>query len=166
MCEKLKIKSFNEKDKLAQAKEETYLKGFTTGIMLVGPHAGKKVSEAKPLIKQELIDQGRLLPDEVAEHPQRSFLTQALMGKGNVEPVLQSFPVEIGDIYLLCSDGLSGVVDDGKILSAFNGDLQSAVNSLVDLTYKNGAPDNVTMIATEIGTNPTSISPTMFGAAQ
>jgi len=116
-------------------------------------------------VVQELIDQGRLLPDEVAEHPQRSFLTQALMGKGNVEPVLQSFPVEIGDIYLLCSDGLSGVVDDGKILSAFNGDLQSAVNTLIDLTYKNGAPDNVTVIAVRIGTEPRAQSTTLLGAA-
>jgi leucyl-tRNA synthetase len=59
MCEKLKIKSFNDKAKLAEAKDETYLKGFTIGIMTVGPHAGRKVSEAKPLIKQEMIDAGQ-----------------------------------------------------------------------------------------------------------
>ena len=47
MCEKLKIKSFNDKAKLQQAKDETYLKGFTLGIMQVGEHKGKKVSEAK-----------------------------------------------------------------------------------------------------------------------
>lgn len=58
MCEKLKIKSFNDKAKLTQAKDETYLKGFTMGIMTVGEHKGKKVSEAKPLIKQEMIDRG------------------------------------------------------------------------------------------------------------
>ena len=58
MCEKLKIKSFNDKAKLAQAKDETYLKGFNFGIMEVGPHKGKKVSEAKPIIKQEMIDAG------------------------------------------------------------------------------------------------------------
>jgi len=58
MCETLKIKSFNDKAKLAQAKDETYLKGFTTGVMLVGQHKGKKVSDAKPIIKQELIDSG------------------------------------------------------------------------------------------------------------
>jgi leucyl-tRNA synthetase len=58
MCEKLKIQSFNDKAKLTQAKDATYLKGFTIGVMTIGPHAGKKVSEAKPIIRQELIDAG------------------------------------------------------------------------------------------------------------
>jgi leucyl-tRNA synthetase len=58
MCEKLKIQSFNDKAKLTQAKDETYLKGFTMGVMTVGPHSGKKVSEAKPIIRQEMIDAG------------------------------------------------------------------------------------------------------------
>jgi leucyl-tRNA synthetase len=59
MCKKLKITSPNDKAKLTQAKDETYLKGFTLGIMEVGPHKGKKVSEAKPVIKQEMIDAGQ-----------------------------------------------------------------------------------------------------------
>ncbi|KAG7358587.1 leucyl-tRNA synthetase [Nitzschia inconspicua] len=59
MCEKLKIKSFNDKAKLQQAKDETYLKGFTLGIMTVGPHSGKKVSEVKPIIKEEMIEAGQ-----------------------------------------------------------------------------------------------------------
>lgn len=58
MCEKLKIKSFNDKAKLAQAKDETYLRGFNFGIMTVGPHKGKKVSDAKLIIKQEMLDSG------------------------------------------------------------------------------------------------------------
>lgn len=58
MCNKLKIKSFNDKAKLEKAKDETYLKGFTMGIMQVGEHAGKKVSDVKPVIKQEMIDAG------------------------------------------------------------------------------------------------------------
>eukprot|EP00978_Attheya_sp_CCMP212_P005122 scaffold11316_cov60-Attheya_sp.AAC.5 len=57
MCEKLKIKSFNDKAKLTQAKDETYLKGFNFGIMTVeGPYKGQRVCDAKPLIKQEMID--------------------------------------------------------------------------------------------------------------
>eukprot|EP01082_Thalassiosira_pseudonana_P003944 g2964.t1 g2964 contig12:1161685-1165266(+) len=59
MCEKLGITSPNDKAKLAQAKDETYLKGFTMGVMNVGPHAGKKVSEAKPIIKDEMITAGQ-----------------------------------------------------------------------------------------------------------
>jgi len=58
---------------------------------------------------QELLDQGAISEAEAAEHPQRSMLTQALRGDGDVTPVLQMYEIKKGDRYLLCSDGLSGV---------------------------------------------------------
>lgn len=129
---------------------------------------GKKIEQLSHdhTVVQELVDQGRLTRDEVADHPQRSFLTQALMGKENLTPVLIAYPAYAGDKFLVCSDGLTAVVDEGKISKAMQADLQSAVNSLIDLTYKNGAPDNVTVIAAEIGESPSNISPTSFGAAR
>ena len=128
---------------------------------------GKKIEQISHdhTVVQELVDQGRLTLDEIAEHPQRSFLTQALMGKENLNPVLIAYPALAGDKYLVCSDGLTAVVDEGKIVSALQSDLQSAVNSLVDLTYKNGAPDNVTVIVAEVGETASTIAPTLFGAA-
>lgn len=128
---------------------------------------GKKIEQISHdhTVVQELVDQGRLTLDEIAEHPQRSFLTQALMGKENLNPVLIAYPALAGDKYLVCSDGLTAVVDEGKIVSALQSDLQSAVNSLVDLTYKNGAPDNVTVIVAEVSETASTIAPTLFGAA-
>lgn len=128
---------------------------------------GKKIEQISHdhTVVQELVDQGRLTLEEVADHPQRSFLTQAIMGKENLTPILVAYPATKGDKFLLCSDGLTAVVDEGKIVQALQEDLQSAVNSLVDLTYKNGAPDNVTVIATEVGEVPSAIAPTSFGAA-
>ena len=152
-----------------------------TSIAMVGEHAlllhvgdsrayrirGRKIAQISHdhTVVQELIDQGRITPDEVAEHPQRSLLTQALMGHGNIEPVLMAFPAEVGDIYLVCSDGLTTVVDEAKIAAAFSGDLQSGIDSLVDLTYKNGAPDNVTIIAAQIGDRPMTVETRTIGAA-
>ena len=128
---------------------------------------GKKIEQISHdhTVVQELVDQGRLTLDEIADHPQRSFLTQAIMGKENLTPILVAYPAVKGDKYLVCSDGLTAVVDEGKIAQALQEDLQSAVNTLVDLTYKNGAPDNVTVIATEVGESSLSIPPTSFGAA-
>ncbi|MEN9516699.1 MAG: hypothetical protein RLZZ159_565 [Actinomycetota bacterium] len=117
-------------------------------------------------VVQELVDQGRLTLDEVVDHPQRSFLTQALMGKQNLTPILIAYPAEKGDRFLVCSDGLTTVVDEASIVKALQQDLETAVSSLIDLTYKNGAPDNVTVIATEIGETPAAITPAKFGAAQ
>lgn len=122
-------------------------------------------------VVQELVDQGRLSLDEIAEHPQRSFLTQALMGKQNLTPILFAYPAELGDVFLVCSDGLTAVVDEGSIIRALQScnsqqELEDAVNSLIELTYNNGAPDNVTVIAAVIGTAKSDLSPTKFGAAK
>ena len=61
-------------------------------------------------VMQELLDQGRLTPEEVFDHPQRSLLTQALMGDSGIDPVLMSYEVKAGDKFLLCSDGLTNVL--------------------------------------------------------
>jgi len=58
VCEELKIKNQHEADKLAEAKDKTYLKGFTQGVMIVGEYSGRKVSEAKPLLKEKLVHTG------------------------------------------------------------------------------------------------------------
>jgi serine/threonine protein phosphatase PrpC len=100
---------------------------------------------------QELIDQGAITPAEAAEHPQRAMLTQALRGDSDVTPVLQMYEVKKGDRYLLCSDGLSGVLTDKEIkVGLKKSDKDDAVKFLVDATYINGAPDNVTVLIADI----------------
>ncbi|KAF3444183.1 hypothetical protein FNV43_RR13873 [Rhamnella rubrinervis] len=61
VCMDLKIKSQNDKEKLAEAKRLTYLKGFTEGTLLVGDFSGRKVQEAKPLIRSRLIETGEAI---------------------------------------------------------------------------------------------------------
>ena len=100
---------------------------------------------------QELLDQGAISEAEAAEHPQRSMLTQALRGDGDVTPVLQVYEVKKGDRFLLCSDGLSGVLTEKEIkIGLKKSDKDEAVKFLVDATYVNGAPDNVTVLIADI----------------
>jgi leucyl-tRNA synthetase len=58
VCEEKGIQSQNDSAKLAEAKEEVYLKGFYEGILLVGSQAGRKVCDAKDIVRQEMIDNG------------------------------------------------------------------------------------------------------------
>ena len=116
-------------------------------------------------IIQELLDQGAISPAEALEHPQRSMLTQALRGDGDVTPVLQMYEIKKGDRYLLCSDGLSGVLTEKEIkVGLKKSDKDEAVKFLVDATYINGAPDNVTVIIADISDSSTTQA-TLLGAA-
>jgi serine/threonine protein phosphatase PrpC len=114
---------------------------------------------------QELLDQGAISQAEAADHPQRSMLTQALRGDGDVTPVLQMYEVKKGDRYLLCSDGLSGVLTDKEIkVGLKKSDKDEAVKFLNDATYINGAPDNVTVLIADISDKSTTPS-LLLGAA-
>ena len=114
---------------------------------------------------QELLDQGAISEAEAAGHPQRSMLTQALRGDGDVTPVLQMYEIKKGDRYLLCSDGLSGVLTDKEIkIGLKKSDKDEAVKFLNDATYVNGAPDNVTILIADIS-NTATTSSILLGAA-
>ena len=115
---------------------------------------------------QELLDQGAISLAEVHNHPQRSVLTQALMGDGNIDPVLQIYEAKEGDRYLLCSDGLSGVLTEKEIKTLLkSGDKDVAVKSLIDATYINGAPDNVTVLIADVTREAVSTN-LLLGAAE
>ena len=102
-------------------------------------------------VLQELLNKGIISEADAQVHPQRSMLTQALMGEGNLEPSLHIFEGKIKDRYLICSDGLTGVLSDKDIKSLIKGkDAAAAVNALIDATYINGAPDNVTVILADL----------------
>lgn len=102
-------------------------------------------------VLQELLNKGVISASDAHDHPQRSMLTQALMGEGNLEPTLQVFEGKIKDRYLLCSDGLTGVLSDKEIKSLIKGKGGGeAVDALVDATYINGAPDNVTIVIADL----------------
>ena len=117
-------------------------------------------------VMQELIDQGRITPEEAVSHPQRSLLTQALMGDSGITPVLQLYPIKVGDQFLLCSDGLSSVLSEieiTKIVKKNTG--QELVEALVAETKAKGAPDNVTVIWAEVVSSKDGSSQTLIGAA-
>ncbi|MEY4444029.1 MAG: hypothetical protein RL301_108 [Actinomycetota bacterium] len=113
-------------------------------------------------VVQDLLDQGAINEKEIATHPQRAMLTQALVGDGKIIPVLIEHEVKEHDKYLLCSDGLSNFVAKSDIEAALNG--KDSVNTLIELAYKNGAPDNVTVIVAEVGSGDTETK--FFGAAK
>ena len=102
-------------------------------------------------VLQELLDSGTISMSEAQDHPQRSMLTQVLMGEGSVAPVLMVYEVNPKDRFLLCSDGLSSVLTEKEIKSLLKkSNRDEAVVALVEATYVNGAPDNVTVVVADV----------------
>jgi len=102
-------------------------------------------------VLQELLDSGAISMSDAHDHPQRSILTQVLMGEGSIAPVLMVYEVNSKDRFLLCSDGLSGVLTEKEIKSLLKkSDREEAVEALIEATYINGAPDNVTVVVADV----------------
>ena len=116
---------------------------------------------------QELLDQGAITEAEIATHPQRSVLTQVLMGDGRNQPSLSIYEVKRDDRFMLCSDGLSGVLSIKDMKTILKGKARGpAVDALIDAAYINGAPDNVTVIVADVLDNDIHEPMTVIGAAK
>ncbi|MFE2426274.1 PP2C family protein-serine/threonine phosphatase [Streptomyces sp. NPDC059373] len=101
---------------------------------------------------QRLVDEGRITEEEAGTHPQRSLLMRALDGRGQVEPDLSVREVRAGDRYLICSDGLSGVVSHQTLEDTLAGyqDPGETVQQLIQLALRGGGPDNITCIVADV----------------
>ncbi|WP_405389788.1 Stp1/IreP family PP2C-type Ser/Thr phosphatase [Streptomyces sp. NBC_01102] len=101
---------------------------------------------------QRLVDEGRITEEEATTHPQRSLLMRALGSGDHVEPDLSVREVRAGDRYLICSDGLSGVVSHQTMeetLASYQGP-QETIQDLIQLALRGGGPDNITCIVADV----------------
>ena len=100
---------------------------------------------------QSLIDEGRITEEEAHTHPQRSLLLRAITGQ-DIEPSLTVREARPGDRYLLCSDGLSGVVSDETLANTLRtyADPRECADRLIDLALRGGGPDNITCIVADV----------------
>jgi serine/threonine protein phosphatase PrpC len=96
----------------------------------------------------ELIRQGRLTPEEAEEHPQRSIITRALGPEASVEVDTRSFKARVGDLYLLCSDGLTSMVGEQRIaqLMLEHRPLRDIGQALIAEANREGGRDNITAV--------------------
>jgi serine/threonine protein phosphatase PrpC len=100
---------------------------------------------------QELVDDGRLSPEDAERHPQRSVITRALGIDPEVEFDLFTYKLQVGDRLLLCSDGLSDVVEPTQIRNVLLRvrNPREAARQLVTVANEQGGPDNITVIVVD-----------------
>lgn len=96
---------------------------------------------------QELLDMGAISPEEAANHPNANIITRAIGVEDEGFVDITVFNTQIGDTFLLCSDGLYNAVNEERIATILTGrDAQQAAEALVDASLENGAPDNVSVV--------------------
>jgi PPM family protein phosphatase len=113
----------------------------------------EQVTEDHSLVN-ELLKSGKLSPGEADTHPQRSVITRAVGTDPNVDVDSFTLDTREGDVFLLCSDGLTDMVDDRGILDAVEqhrDDLDRVTKTLVAAANRGGGEDNITVIAFSIG---------------
>ena len=110
---------------------------------------------------QELVSEGKLNAEEARAWPRRNVITRAIGVHDNPELEMKSGTLEPGDIFVMCTDGLTAHVEDWEILAlASQHRPQEACDLLVALTLDRGAVDNVTVVAVQFsaGAPPSSLT--------
>ncbi|MGI9081089.1 MAG: Stp1/IreP family PP2C-type Ser/Thr phosphatase [Thermoleophilaceae bacterium] len=104
----------------------------------------------------ELVRSGQLTPEAAENHPQRSIITRALGPEAEVEVDTHSHAARDGDVYLLCSDGLTGMISESEIAGILRGTppLREAAEALVRAANQSGGKDNITVVLFRVEEDP------------
>jgi len=158
----LKIRDISDKDQASDGMGTTVtamlLAGDQLALFHVGDSRGYRLHEGTiaqitkdDTYVQTLVDQGLISPDEARVHPRRSVVMQAVQGL-DYEPTCVLHPAVVGDRYLVCSDGLSDVVEEAAIADALGSepDPAACARLLVNFALEAGAPDNVTVVVADV----------------
>jgi PPM family protein phosphatase len=115
----------------------------------------------------DLVRSGRLTPDEADSHPQRSVITRALGTDARVDVDTFTADVQAGDVFLLCSDGLTTMIGDEEITEtvARASSLEQATKALVRAANKAGGEDNVTVVLFRLEGEPAELEDTMVAGS-
>ena len=102
---------------------------------------------------QELVDRGFYSAEEAQRAANKNYVTRALGVEPTVEVEIQEFPVAKGEVFVLCSDGLSDMVEDEDIhltISTFGANLDTVAKQLIQLANDNGGRDNVSVVMAQV----------------
>lgn len=102
---------------------------------------------------EELVRRGELDPEDAASHPQRAILTRALGPDPDVEVETFTCPARAGDVYLLCSDGLTSMISEEQLTDILLGkeSLDAAATELIEAANEAGGRDNITVVLFRLG---------------
>jgi len=160
------VQSANERiHDLARSDEQHAGMGTTMTVVLVGEeeitiaHVGdsrayvlrggelRRLTRDHSLV-EELLEQGKLTPEEASRHPQRSVITRAVGPERHVEVDTQTARARDGDVFLICSDGLTTMIDEPFIERTLNagGPLDAIGHALIDAANDAGGRDNITVV--------------------
>jgi PPM family protein phosphatase len=112
----------------------------------------------------ELMRSGKLSPEEAETHPQRSVITRAVGTEPDVDVDTFTVDTEAGDVFLLCSDGLTDMVPDDSIQSLLaerEGELETVARRLVEAANSGGGEDNITVVVFEIVESGSNVDDTV-----
>ena len=120
------------------------------------PLPGTADEATRAALVAELERSGQLTPEAAEHHPQRSIITRALGPEPDVEVDTHTHPARDGDVYLLCSDGLTGMVSDGEVATILRGapTLEAAAEALIRAANQSGGRDNITVVLAQTFIDP------------
>ena len=115
---------------------------------------------------QTLVDSGEITKEQAAVHPRRNLMMRAIDGIHAVDVDLSIREAHIGDRFLICSDGLCGVIDEAAIAECLAADdLTRAVTELIDAAMRRGGPDNITVVVADIVYESSEADAVVIGSA-